>query len=113
MDKLTKYKSIVRAIVQDIGNLTPPEEKVETLFIMDDNGGHYILFDVGWQNAHRIYLPWVHIDVKDSGRVWLQHDGTDLVIADMLEEKGIPKSDIVLAFQAPHRRAMIEEYAVN
>jgi hypothetical protein len=55
----------------------------------------------------------MHIDVKPDGKVWIQHDGTDLKVALMLYEKGIEKSDIVLAFHAVHRRELIPEFAVN
>lgn len=67
---------------------------------MDNERGHYLLFSIGWPNDHREYLPFVHIDVQPSGKVYIQHDGTDLKIALLLVEKGIPKHDIVLAFQA-------------
>jgi hypothetical protein len=53
------------------------------------------------------------LDIKPTGRVWLQHDGTDLHIAELLVQKGIPKSDIVIGFQAPHARVLMEDYAVS
>ncbi|MBI1930362.1 XisI protein [Candidatus Poribacteria bacterium] len=41
--------------------------------------------------------------MKD-GKVWLQHDSTDAVIAQQLVELGIPQEDIVIGFQPEHRR---------
>ena len=46
------------------------------------------------------------------GRVWLQHDGTDLRIAERLVENGISKSDIVIGFQPPHVREDMLDYAI-
>ena len=60
----------------------------------------------------RIYLPFVHIDVRPDGKVWIQHDGTDLRIADQLVERGIPKHQIVLGFKSPDTRRLIDDFAV-
>lgn len=76
-------------------------------------GGHYLLFAVGWSGGHWTYSSFVHIDVREGGKVWLQHDGTDLKIAEELIRRGISQSDIVLGFQPPHARKMIEGYAVS
>jgi len=113
MDKLENHKKIVREITQQIADMTPSDEVSETQFIADDQQGHYLLFSVGWYNNQREYLPFVHIDVKPDGKVWIQHDGTDLVIAQWLIDKNISKSDIVLAFQAPARRELIPDFAVS
>ncbi|HMQ50216.1 MAG TPA: XisI protein [Saprospiraceae bacterium] len=114
MDQLLiKHKNIVREIIQEIAAMTPSDDTTETQLIMDDERGHYILFSVGWQGDLREYLPFVHIDVKPDAKVWLQHDGTDLRIAMWMVELGIPKSQIVLAFQHPHRRLLIEDFAIN
>ena len=34
----------------------------------------------------------------------MQHDGTEEGVAALLAERGVPKSDIVLGFQAPYKR---------
>ena len=46
-----------------------------------------------------------------NGRVWLQHDGTDWIIADRLVERGIPAHDIVIGFQPPQARPLMAEFA--
>jgi hypothetical protein len=113
MDKLTRHKDIVRAILSEIAALMPKEDYVETQLIVDDIHGHYLLSTVGWHNGNQRELNnFVHIDVKPDAKIWIQHDGTDLRIALWLTEKGISKSDIVLGFHAPHRREQIPEFAV-
>ena len=111
MDKISKYKNIIKSILQDIYKISPSDEYVETQLIMDDERGHYLLYSVGWENLHFVYGSFVHIDVKDNGRVWLQHDGTNLKVAEELAKAGIPKKDIVIGFQPPHARKYMEEYA--
>jgi hypothetical protein len=113
MDKVAKYKKIVRELTEHIASISPSSQEVEVQKILDDANGHYLLFSVGWEKNRWIYASFVHVDVKDNGRVWIQHDGTDLRIAEMLAERGIPKSDIVIGFQAPHARRLMEDYAVG
>lgn len=105
MDKLSSYKAIVRNIVEETGKLGErPENPIKNQIIIDDKRGHYLLYFNGWNGQKRTYGCYLHIDVRPNGKVWLEHDGTDLLIAQQLIEKGIPKSDIVLGFQAPIKR---------
>ncbi len=114
MDVATRHRDIVRKVVEYIASISPSDEKVETQLIMDEVRGHYLLFSVGWEtDTYREYAPFVHIDVKSDGKVWLQHDGTDLRIALMLAEQGIPKNQIVLGYRAPYRRDELPEFAPN
>lgn len=113
MDRLTEHKAIVRRLVEEIASITPSNERSETQLIIDEERGHYLLFSVGWGNNRREYVPFVHLDVRPDGKVHIQHDGTDLKIAERLVEEGVPKGNIVLAFQSPNRRALIPEYAPN
>lgn len=112
MDKLSHYKKIVREVIEEIAAMIPPKAEAETQVIVDEPQGHYLLCDVGWEKDRWMYASFVHIDIKTDGKVWLQHDGTDLRIADWLVQKGIPKSDIVLGFHAPAQRQHIPEFAV-
>jgi hypothetical protein len=59
--------------------------------------------NVGWDGNERIRGAVLHLDIKDE-KIWIQHDGTEQGIAGDLLELGVPKHDIVLAFQAPARR---------
>lgn len=113
MEKVAQYKAIVQSLIEEIAAMTPSDDSSETQVIIDKKRGHYLLFSVGWGNNHREYAPFVHIDVISDGKVYIQHDGTDLKIALLLVEKNIPKSDIVLAFRAPHRRKLMSEYAFS
>ena len=64
-------------------------------------------------SSHDFYATFIHIDVRPNGRVWLQHDGTDLRIANQLIERGIPKNDIVIGFQPPYVRDMMQDFAIT
>ncbi len=114
MDKLAHHKAIVRKIVTEIASMIPSDQEVETQLVADDERGHYLLNSVGWYKSGRRELSnFVHIDVRSDGKIWIQHDGTDLRIALMLVDEGIEKKDIVLGFHAPHRREMIQDFAIG
>jgi len=112
MEKVIQYKNIVRTLLEEIAAMSPSTEEVETQVIMDEERGHYLLFAVGWEKSRWIYFTFFHVDVKPDGRVWLQHDGTDLRVAEQLIKRGIPKNNIVVGFQAPFVRPMMDGFAV-
>jgi hypothetical protein len=110
MDRNDTYRTIVKRILQEVADITPSEETIRTEFVCDDTLGHYQVSQVGWEGKRRVDDVFLHIDVCD-GKVWLQHDGTNLKIAEDLIRAGIPKEHIVLAFHHPSRR-QDTEYAV-
>jgi len=81
------------------------EYEVETLF--DTQRDRYQLLYVGWRGNKRDFGCILHLDIKD-GKIWIQHDGTEVGIANELVEMGVPKSDIVLAFHEPEIRQFTE-----
>ena len=62
---------------------------------------------MGWRNQHRIYGPVLHLDIIDN-KIWIQQDGTEVGIANELVELGVPKQDIILAFDPPNLRHLTE-----
>lgn len=114
MDKsLTKYQQIVMDLLRHYANLpaiSVGDEQVEEQLILDTEHDHYQILAIGWENDKRVYYPVFHIDIKD-GKLWVQEDATDFDLVNELERRGIPPSDIVLAFQPPYKRAL-SGYAV-
>ena len=51
----------------------------------------------------------LHLDIID-GKIWIQRDGTEDGVALELEEAGIPKTDIVLAWH-PAKLRPYTDYA--
>ena len=102
MDRDNAYRAIVKRVLQEVADITPSDENIRTEFVCDEALGHYQVSQVGWEGKRRVDDVFLHIDVLD-GKVWLQHDGTNLRIAEELVRAGIPKADIVLAFHHPSR----------
>lgn len=114
MDKVASYKQSVKQLIEEIGKISDPYlQGVDTEIIIDEEKGHFLLFSVGWHNKNWHYGSFVHIDVKPDGKVWIQHDGTDLSLAYELVNRGIPKEDIVLGFKSPIEREWVGEFALS
>ena len=110
MDRTHELRVIVRRVFEEVARMTPSEGDLRTELVCDDAAGHYQLGEVGWEGRRRIDNIYLHVDVFDD-RVWLQHDGTNLRLAEWLEREGIPKHNIVLAFH-PAEVRRYTDYAI-
>ena len=102
MEKVARHKTIVRQLLAEMAaEDEDPTSPYQTLFIKDEESGHYLLYTVGWKGERRNYGCYMHIDVSSDGKIWIRHDGTEVAIANLFVEKGVPTSDIVLDFRSP------------
>jgi hypothetical protein len=111
---VAQYQQYIRQLLseraQRIANQQNEQEyDVQTLF--DDEHGHYQLLYVGWRGNKRDFGCVLHLDIKD-GKIWVQHNGTEVGVANQLVEMGVPKQDIVLAFHEPEVR-QFTDFAVG
>jgi hypothetical protein len=112
MDKIIKYQKILRDTLEEYGNIKKNlNPNVKSQIIIDDIHRHYQLLSVGWHNERFIYLVTFHFDII-GGKVWIQQNNTDVLIADELIEKGVLKTDIVLGF-VPEKYRSYEGFAIN
>jgi len=103
MDELTRYRQIIRDLIQEYAKFQPARGDVQIEVIFDEANDHYELMYSGWNEPYRIHGSVLHIDIR-NGKVWIQHDGTEEGVADRLVAAGIPRDKIVLAFKAPSIR---------
>jgi hypothetical protein len=103
MDKLSRYRQIIREILTEQAHPYVHSDDVETQIICDVEHDHYQLTYIGWENQQRIFNLIMHFDLKD-GKIRVQYNGTETAIAKVLTEKGVPASDIVLGFHSPFQR---------
>jgi XisI protein len=104
MDKLTKYRQLIRKILDKyvaIQLANSPEIEI----IIDEKSDHYQLIRLGFENNRRVYYCVFHFDIKND-KIWIQQDTTDIPVAQLLLDDGISNDDIVLAFHAPYRREL-------
>lgn len=107
MDTLDKYREVTERILTEVARITPSTDDVVYKIIIDRKTDSYGLIAVGWEKKRRVHHFVIHLEMI-NGKIWIQEDNTDLVIADELERAGIPKSDIVLGFQPPSVRPYTE-----
>lgn len=104
MDKLALYRQYIQDLLRQRAGIKSANPAMETQLIFDTERDHYQIVHTGWKSSSkRTYGCVVHVDIKD-GKIWVQYDGSEIAIADQLAELGVPKQDIVLAYQAPHVR---------
>jgi hypothetical protein len=111
MATIEHYRQLVEDIIKKYGQFKPSYGEVEVELIVDRERDHYQLMNVGWHNNERIRGCVLHIDIK-GGKIWIQHDGTEIGVADELVAMGVPKEQIVLAYHAPYKRPYTG-FAVN
>lgn len=104
-DKVTRYRQLILAWLEEFAKAKPANlREVEQQILADHERGHYALITIGFQKDRHVYLPLFHLDLKPDGKVYLQRNETDRLIADELVEQGIAREDIVLAFHPPELR---------
>lgn len=112
MDRLTRYRTVVEQIMQrhaDLMNSQPvPGEEVD--YVFDEKRDHYLLLKYGWPRGRRAHYTKIHVRIADS-KIWIEEDMTEEGFANELVAAGIPKEDIVLAFNPPELRH-IEDFAI-
>jgi hypothetical protein len=104
------YADIVEKVLDPHTKIPYSHGDLSCEAVFDQSRGRFVLITVGWDDDERVDDVLVHIDII-NGKLWIQTDNTEHGIAPELVEGGVPKSDIVLGFQAPDVRQHTE-YAV-
>jgi XisI protein len=110
MDKLNRYRTLIKQILSNHAERPPSIGQIESIPVFDDQNNQYFLVDFGWNRTGRVHSVILHLQIKNN-KVWIERDGFEEGIATELLATGIPKEDIVLAFYRPERRA-ITDFAV-
>jgi XisI protein len=111
MDKIEKYRNLIEEILTKHANQPYSHDEIISQTVFDRTNDRYLLVDVGWRKKRfRVHGTLVHVEII-NGKFWIQYDGIEGGITAELEEAGVPKSDIVLAFHEPALRKYTD-YAV-
>lgn len=97
MDRIDRYREIVRGIIREYASYKPSHGEIETEAVIDPERDHYEVMHVGWDGVRRVHGAVVHVDII-GGKIWIQYDGTSRPVAEELVAAGVPREDIVLAF---------------
>ena len=111
MDRKLKYRKILKEVLREYaGNeikQTNNPDDMQIRLIMDTENDHYQVLYTGWQEDKQIFSVLFHFDII-NGKIWFQRNNSDYDIMEDIENRGVPKSDIVLAFHAPQIRSLTE-----
>jgi XisI protein len=109
VDRLNQYCNFIKNILKEYveWDKRSSSQGAESLLIADDESGHYLLMDLGWPGGRRLLSIRAYVRLCD-GKFWIEEDLTEEGIANELVRAGVPKNDIVLAFQAPEMRSYTE-----
>jgi len=103
MDTLETYRNIVQDTLQQYTSIKYAYGDIRNEALFDQADDRYIIMSVGWQGINRVHGCLIHIDIIQD-KVWIQRDGTETGIANVLASNGIPKDHIVLGYKEPDIR---------
>ncbi|MFN6478366.1 XisI protein [Nostoc sp. DedQUE07] len=111
MDKLTRYREIIRQLIFDYASHKPANGQIDTEAVIDSERNDYEVLHIGWDGVRRVHGSVVHIDIIND-KVWIQYDRTSEPVAEALLEAGILREDIVLGFH-PAELRQYTDFAVS
>lgn len=104
MDRIIFFRRVIEKLLTEYASVKPANlPAIEHELIFDHNRDRYILLSTGFDASRRVHFPVFHIDIID-GKVWVQADNTDYIMAERLVDAGIDRQEIVLGFHPPKRR---------
>lgn len=104
MDKIANYSQIIEDLLNEYSfGRQHATTGVRREVIVDKQNHHYQLLSVGWKNGTFTFLVAFHLDII-NGKIWIQQNNTEVMVADELIERGVDKADIVLGFLSEETR---------
>jgi XisI protein len=107
MDKLNHYRQFIQKLLTDYAAVPTANGEIESQTVLDTQRDHYQVVNVDWDGYCRVHGCVLHLDIKD-GKIWVQHNITEMQVGHELMDLGVPKEDIILGFQAPYAREYTE-----
>jgi XisI protein len=112
MDTLIQYRSTVQKNLKKYYELSNSQhanttDAMSDRLILDEQRDQYLWLRCGWDGKRRVQHIILYLQIQ-NGKIWVEEDSTNLAIVDDLLEAGIPKTDIILGFHHPSKRALTE-----
>jgi len=95
MDRVNRYRDIICKFLEAFAQDDP-----EAQLVFDSARDRYLVLHSGWRGESRIYGCAMQFDLID-GKVWIQHNSTEVDVYRALVQRGIETKDIVLGFRSP------------
>ena len=104
MDRVNRYRQVIESVLKEYARLFNHQPAgVDVVAVCDESTDTYAIVNVGWDGDERMNMTSVMMRIV-NGKIWVEEDRTMYGFVDELLEAGIPRDDIVLAFQPPQMR---------
>jgi hypothetical protein len=103
MDKVKKYEAAILNILNEYAKIKYANVDGGNQVIADKENHRYQIITLGWEGSRFVHDCPLHFDII-NGKIWVQQNMTEWELGDMLEDLGVPKSDIVAGFLPPELR---------
>lgn len=103
MDKLELYRQSIQSLLTEYAAVPISYGAIETQTIFDTQQDRYQVVNVGWKGNRRVHGCVLHLNIKD-GKIWVEHNTTEMRVGHELVAMGVAKEDIILGFPAPYAR---------
>lgn len=97
MDKIERYREIIRQTLADYAQRMSRLTSVRLLPVCDPAHDQYLLISLGWQNRRREHAIVFHAQLRD-GQFFIEEDRTEDSISNLLTEAGVAHEDIRLVW---------------
>ena len=102
---------LVERILTEYAAIPYAYDNLESQLAFDRVRGRFLWLTLGWEGPKRVHSVVVDLELRGN-KFWLHRDQTEEGIAYDLEQAGIPKDRIVLAWM-PESYRKHSEYAVK
>jgi XisI protein len=97
MDKLNRYRQIIKEVIAQYANFKPSHGDIRLDTVFDESQDRYGLMQVGWDKGKRIRGNLIYLTLS-AEKVMIEYDGMESGITQDLIDRGIAEEDIILAF---------------
>ncbi|MBR8831590.1 MAG: hypothetical protein N5P05_003076 [Chroococcopsis gigantea SAG 12.99] len=101
MDRVNQYRHIVQDLLM---NFCKKDHNAQLVF--DKERDRYLVIHNEWRNDYRIYGCAMQLDIIE-GKIWLQHNSTEIYVERELIDYGVSPEDIIFGFRSPTIREML------
>ena len=108
MDKTTAYRKILKEYISYKASLKLSNWQDAIVHpIMDTERDEFLLIWTGWTDQKHNHSLMFHLQIIDS-KIWIHENRTDTDLVEVLKEKGVAASDIIVGFVPLYLQENIE-----
>lgn len=113
MDRLAAYSQIIKSELAERANIVNTDfPSIRFRLIYNECQTDFILIRFGWHDHYYRHHVVFHLEIIEN-QVWIHQNNTDVPLRQILVEKGIPESSIVLGFLSELERTFDEPLTVE